>query len=348
MKSDLTSEQPQEIEGKIKEYVNTRYKKGESNLTEHVSYPVLTRCNLSCVGCTTYSEHSESSASLTPVTNWREELKLLKDKINPAHLGITGGETLMHPEIEDIVKFAIDNFDNVNLTTNGLLLDKNPWLWDLIVDTRYTDYRGFSLTVSLHNDISVNSKYASIINEPLLDLITQKTQVSYDYAKAMIGRASAGEEITHNLLFSVLMDSKDILKVHNINLVIRLAGNYWLHPHLNSDTMLPLPFNNEPDEAHKECVCPLTHYKDKKLYKCTVTTFLPAMLKAKGNIDDWPHLKEFKPYDLVNPGDDVFMRLRKPEDVCRHCPVASKNQWVRNQKQDLKSKLFIIKSSGEE
>ena len=108
---------------------------------------------------------------------------------------------------------------------------------------------------------------------------------------------------------------------------------------------MPIPFDNDSAEAYKDCFCPSLFYKDKKIFKCPLTTFLPDILKVKGNTQDWPYLEQFIPYDILVPNSDEITRLMAPEDVCKHCPVNSKDQRVQNTRSDSKSKLYIIRST---
>ena len=302
----------------------------------HVIYPIHKKCNLSCIGCTSYSEHIETS-KMPYITNWREELTLLKETVNPDSVGLTGGEPLMHPDIREIVEFACSMFSIVSLPTNGLLIKEHT--------NFINEQSNLLIVVSLHGDTSANTKYASKMHDSLTATLSKHAGVPHDQTMKIINNFSSyvdGRLEENDLYFTLehIPDYVDVVKVRNTNIMIR--QNEWIRPELDSKGV-SIPYDNDPAEAYKDCVCPARHYQNKKLYKCPVTMFLPDLLAVKGNIDDWPALRDFKPYDLENIGNDNIERLLQPEDVCRHCPVNSKKgQRIFGDKVDKQSKLFNI------
>jgi MoaA/NifB/PqqE/SkfB family radical SAM enzyme len=297
----------------------------------------LRKCNLSCTGCTTLSDHSES-ASFPPVTNWIKDLTLLKNNVGPEILGIAGGEPLMHPDIQQIVEFARKTFSKVHLSTNGLLLSDHSWLHDLISDTEE-----FILIISVHGDTSKDNKFSDMLHNSVTQFLAKSTNMSVDLIKNTIDDFSANGADASTDNFYVVERNQNIVKIKGTNILLRFTSHYWVHPYLD-DQSLPIPYDNNAQDAFRDCFCPLPHYVDGKIFKCPVTAFLPDMLNLKGNINKWPHLKEFIPYDIQNIDNDEITRLQGPEDVCKHCPVNNKDQRVRNIKKDDKSKLYIIRS----
>ena len=305
---------------------------------KHITYPVLRKCNLSCTGCTTLSDHSES-ASFPHVTNWIEDLTLLKNNVNPEILGIAGGEPLMHPDIQQIVEFGRKTFSKVNLSTNGLLLSDHPWLHDLISDTT----EKFTLTISVHGDTSRDSKFSDMVHNSVTPFLAKSANVSDDLIKNTIDDFSSNGADTNNDNFYVVERNQHIVKIRGTNIFLRFTSHYWVHPYLD-DQSLPIPYDNDAHDAFRDCFCPLPHYVGGKIFKCPVTAFLPDMLNLKSDMDNWPYLKEFVPYDIQNIDNKEILRLQGPEDVCKHCPVNNKDQRIRNIKKDNKSKLYIIRS----
>lgn len=309
-------------------------------MLEHpISYPVIRKCNLSCTGCTAYSDHSES-AKLPTVQNWKEELTLLKENVNPFFLGITGGEPLMHPEIQEIVEFARKTFSKVNISTNGLLIAENKWLQDMITNTE----QDFFVTVSIHDSMSKNNKFSDMMHASLTQLISDKIGEDYNKISGFLNDFSTNGMVKENHIFRVHHEDHEIVQIKHTNLLLRFTGHFWLHPYLDDDE-LPVPFNNDSAEAYKDCFCPSLFYKDKKIFKCPLTTFLPDILNIKGDIRNWPYLEQFVPYDISVPNSKEIIRLMAHEDVCKHCPVNSKDQRVRVKVKDPKSKLYIIRES---
>lgn len=89
-------------------------------------------CNLSCYGCTNYSDLKHSG-----YVSWREGKKQLSawvDRINIEEFGIIGGEPLINPEWRDWVSGVRNLLPNarIRFTTNGLLLNKSPDILDFL------------------------------------------------------------------------------------------------------------------------------------------------------------------------------------------------------------------------
>ncbi|MFW6048511.1 MAG: GTP 3',8-cyclase MoaA, partial [Candidatus Natronoplasma sp.] len=81
-------------------------------------------CNLRCFYC-----HNEGEEQGLQNTSLRlVEIKRLLE--TASELGMykvkySGGEPLLHPEIEKIIEYSSDLMEDVSLTTNGVLLDRN-------------------------------------------------------------------------------------------------------------------------------------------------------------------------------------------------------------------------------
>ena len=78
------------------------------------------RCNLQCSGCGRIREYKD----ILDVSMTTEECLASAEESGAPVVCITGGEPLLHPEIDKIVKGLIENKKFVNLATNGLLLEK--------------------------------------------------------------------------------------------------------------------------------------------------------------------------------------------------------------------------------
>jgi hopanoid biosynthesis associated radical SAM protein HpnH len=98
----------------------------------------LFRCNLACAGCgkIQYPAHV-LKRQLTP-----EECFKAADECGTPIVSIPGGEPLMHPQIDEIVKGLVARKKYVYLCTNALLLKEKL---DLFTPTKY-------LTFSVHMD----------------------------------------------------------------------------------------------------------------------------------------------------------------------------------------------------
>ncbi|MFP4143076.1 MAG: GTP 3',8-cyclase MoaA [Thermoplasmata archaeon] len=79
------------------------------------------RCNLDCFYCHREGEDGgEKNTSLT----LSEVEKLVKTayELGMSKVKYSGGEPLLHPDIEEIISYSADLMDDVSLTTNGTLL----------------------------------------------------------------------------------------------------------------------------------------------------------------------------------------------------------------------------------
>lgn len=92
---------------------------------------VADHCNLNCVGCTHYSPISETN--LLDINKLKNDLELLKKSrlsIFMKEIRLLGGEPLLHPEIDKIIKTTREFFPKkkIIIVTNGILLNKENQL----------------------------------------------------------------------------------------------------------------------------------------------------------------------------------------------------------------------------
>ncbi|MFW6126187.1 MAG: adenosyl-hopene transferase HpnH [Chloroflexota bacterium] len=78
------------------------------------------RCNLNCIGCGRVREYSGQLQSLTV-----DECLQAVDDANAPVVSVSGGEPLLHPDIEEIVDGIIQRGAFVHFCTNGLLLESS-------------------------------------------------------------------------------------------------------------------------------------------------------------------------------------------------------------------------------
>lgn len=84
------------------------------------------RCNLACAGCGRIREYRD----VLDQTLSAEECLAASDEAGAPVVSITGGEPLLHPEIERIVSGILERKRFVYLCTNGLLLEKSLGRFD--------------------------------------------------------------------------------------------------------------------------------------------------------------------------------------------------------------------------
>lgn len=80
---------------------------------------VIRRCNLSCGYCTEYDQHSEG----VPYEILCARIDAIH-RLRAANIAMLGGEPLLHPRIDDLVRYAAGRAQ-VSITTNGFLLDRD-------------------------------------------------------------------------------------------------------------------------------------------------------------------------------------------------------------------------------
>lgn len=86
-----------------------------------VTIELTNKCNLECKHCYLKSNNNGEHISIRTIKKIIKELKNIK----PYMIGITGGEALLHPEYEKIIKLLSTLDSKLILQTNGLLLNNN-------------------------------------------------------------------------------------------------------------------------------------------------------------------------------------------------------------------------------
>ena len=105
------------------------YRKKTQRLTLeqfHFEINIVKHCNLNCRGCNHFSPLA--SNDLMPVHVIEKDVRRLGELFNhtATRIFLLGGEPLLHPEIEEIMKIGRVHFPNTEIfiVTNGLLLSK--------------------------------------------------------------------------------------------------------------------------------------------------------------------------------------------------------------------------------
>src|SRR3989440_6974045 len=77
----------------------------------------IRRCNLSCAYCNEYDDYSKP----VPLDTMLHRLELLS-KLRTGVITLSGGEPLLHPELDEIIRGIRSNKALAGLITNGYLL----------------------------------------------------------------------------------------------------------------------------------------------------------------------------------------------------------------------------------
>jgi hopanoid biosynthesis associated radical SAM protein HpnH len=105
----------------VGQYLVTQRLKGRKRFPLILMLEPLFRCNLACSGCGKIQHPPEIlKQNLTP-----EQCFAAVEECGAPIVSIPGGEPLMHPQIDEIVKGLIARKKFIYLCTNGLLLEKS-------------------------------------------------------------------------------------------------------------------------------------------------------------------------------------------------------------------------------
>jgi hopanoid biosynthesis associated radical SAM protein HpnH len=105
----------------IGKYLVTQRLRGRKRFPLVLMLEPLFRCNLACTGCGKIQHPTEIlKQNLTP-----QQCFAAVDECGAPVVSIPGGEPLLHPQIDEIVKGLIDRKKYIYLCTNGILLEKS-------------------------------------------------------------------------------------------------------------------------------------------------------------------------------------------------------------------------------
>jgi molybdenum cofactor biosynthesis enzyme MoaA len=120
---------------------------------EFIESFIINPCNLSCVGCTTFSDLETQGYS-----KWEDEkhwFEKWSKRIDFQSWGVMGGEPFMNPYLRDWI-IGIRNLlpgTQIRIVTNGTLLDKH---WDII--NLLSEIGNCILKISVHiDDAQINN-----------------------------------------------------------------------------------------------------------------------------------------------------------------------------------------------
>ena len=268
----------------------------------YLEFMVMRNCNLSCAGCTTFSDFVHPSTYPT-VEEIISDLKLWSTRINFDHLGTMGGEPLLNPHIENLLIKIREEFPTVTIrfVTNGLLLEKHK----SIIDRMY----------ELGNVILKISKH---VKDERIKNIVKYIMNRYDW-----------EPVTEFHIHRWLTTNNFRFQINSPEKFFRtFKGTYYNM----------LPHNSNPAEAFDLCVqktCPLLY--DKKLYKCGTLALTQDILKKNNQLDkqEWlPYLNKGIDFNASDIELEKWINnFGKPNPLCRQCPtINDKNSIIDHRK----------------
>ncbi len=272
-------------------------------------------CNLSCLGCTNYSD-----LPLKGFLSWDDARKMIEpwvQRIEMPDFSVIGGEPLLNPTIKDWVIGLRDLLPNsrLRLTTNGLLLHKKLDIVDLMHDIGNSLFK-----ITVHcEDEKLNNSIEEIFNR-------------FKWTKTQ--EFGLTRWVTSNGFKLQINRPTQFVKTY--------VGEY-----INM-----MPHNSNPVDAYKICSqpnCPLLY--NGKIYKCSTSALLADTLNHVGN----PNFEMWKPYLSNGIGIDCsqeelvqFVNNHgKPNTICRMCPTVNDvDSCVDHLKNVSRKKYKINEKSG--
>lgn len=250
---------------------------------------VIRGCNLSCQGCTTFSDLPH--AGYFTWDQGRKELEPWIDRINLPAIGIMGGEPLMNPYLDTWllgIRKLLPN-SQIRFTTNGILLEKNWHIFELMRDMENTVFK-----ISAH------------VHDPKLTKTIEHIMSSYSWEPVKEFGIDRWKEKNKNFRFQVARPTRFF--------------KTFLNDYANMS-----PHNNDPAQAFEICVqkkCPLLH--NGRLYKCGTIALTPNVAERHGwpNKNLWTELLDNGlGYDCEDQELEKFINnFGKPHILCRQCP----------------------------
>jgi uncharacterized Fe-S cluster-containing radical SAM superfamily protein len=252
---------------------------------------VTQACNISCHGCTNYSDLTH-----TGYLTWdqgRAQIKPWLERVDIPDFGILGGEPLINPDIRNWI-FGLREMlpdAQIRFTTNGLLLKKH---YDVV-----------KILSEIGNCIF---KIGVHVVDPDLEEIIQKIYNEYNW-----------EPVTE---FGVQRHRTQ----NNFRFHVRRPDTFWKT--YQGSYLDMRPHNSDPAAAFDICcqqTCPLLY--NGKIYKCSTSGLLEDVLSRHNT----PNNELWKPYVSkgLEPNcsdaelQDFLNNFGKPNKICGQCPTAN-------------------------
>jgi organic radical activating enzyme len=246
-------------------------------------------CNLSCAGCTNYSDLQHEG-----YVTWaqgKESIESWLDRVEILDFGILGGEPTINPEVSKWIYGLRELMPHaqIRFTTNGLLLNKK---FDIVHQLAEIGNCVFKIAVHQPN--------------PELEEIISRIFNMFEWAP-VVEFGVARFKTTNNFRFHV-----------------KRPDVFWKT--FKGDYTDMQPHTSNPADAFSICcqqTCPLLY--NNKMYKCSTSGLLADTLSKFNN----PNFKEWEPYiqsgldptcsesELTN----FLENFGKPNAICSMCPT---------------------------
>ena len=248
-------------------------------------------CNLSCTGCTNYSDLVHRG--YVPWQEGKQQILQWLERINIEEFGIMGGEPMINPEWQSWlagVRMLLPDA-RLRFTTNGLLLHKYPDIVDLLEDIGNVTFK-----ITIHvNDDQLNNCIDEIFSA------RSWTPVTEFGINRWQGPSGLRFQINRPEIFTKTYQNS----YHDMK-----------------------PWHSQPSAAFDNCcqqTCPLLY--NGRIYKCSTAGLLKSTLERFS----WPNQQEWQQYidDGIGVNDadaDVQQFVDNfglPARICGQCPTAA-------------------------
>lgn len=273
---------------------------------EFLEMMIIRPCNLSCEGCSTFSDLRWSG-----YLSWSEGRRWLEpwlDRIDLQAWGVMGGEPLMHPGLTEWLTGIrqILPHTQIRFVTNGLLLHRHAWLPGFL-----SDLGNATLKISYH------------IKDPQLDQTIQEIMGAFDWQP--VNEYGIDRWLAPNQFRFQIATPKRFIRTFQGN-----YANMW-------------PHDNDPEHAFDNCVqkrCPML--LEGQLYKCGTAALNSDVLQRFG----YPNRAQWEPYlntgispDCSDLDLEKFIKnFGRPHAMCRQCPTADDTQSIIDHTMTVKRK----------
>lgn len=305
-----------------------------------LGYFTHSKCNLSCDGCNSLSNHSvlHDQKPNSYQDSMHKDLDIILERFGIESWAFTGGETLFRSDVWQRVRHVCNTVPpetKVFLFTNGLLIDEEHISNMIDIADKYPNVL---IMISYHHDPAPKNKYNHMMQKVLQKVfrIVQAEEKSQEEIRDLLL-----DSISHGYASDPTDYSRGFVRVEcpNQNILINVFPIVnWQYGEI-LDNGMPKQYKNDYKEAHAACMCPNPFYDgDGQIFKCPYMHQLKKLLIKKGHLEDWPLLRDYEPYDLyAEHNHEKMTTMLGPEEICSYCTVNACND-----KTDKQTKLIRI------
>lgn len=266
-------------------------------------------CNLSCSFC----PEVKRKKTIMSVDNFRKILEQVHPFTEEICLHLMG-EPLTHPNFNEMLKVCESYKTKVQLTTNGILIDKFE---KTILDSRII--RQINFSIQSFNDNFPDKK----IDEYLLKVVNFCLKASHERPELYINLRlwNSGEETTDNETVFTYLENFLNIKINRIIDIRSIKSKkIWNNVYLHFDSRFEWPSLNLPIKGNKgTCHGLIGHFGI-----LVDGTVVPCCLDKEGKISLGNCLKEDLVTIIKNERAtkiaEGFKKGILEEELCRHCP----------------------------